>query len=140
MKKLLIIVVFIPFGLSIYAQGEIDQQQKVFFRNERSFAVLLNSDGYGISYRAAKRNDYLNKRYVEIEAGILKSPKEYKQRTLTSQGGSYVFGKLNSTFYLRASYGHQHELYSKEDFGGIAIRIFYSGGPAFAVYKPIYYR
>jgi len=140
MKKLLIIaVIFIYGAVSLYAQGELDEQQKVFFRNERSFAFLLNSDGIGVSYRGAKRIDFLNKRLLEIEAGTLKHPKEYKQSTLYNQGGSFIFGKLNSTFYLRGSIGHQHELFKKADLGGIAIRYFYSAGPVLAIYKPIYY-
>lgn len=141
MKKLLITVVVLMAGVwKIYAQGDLDEQQKVFFRNERSFAALLNTDGIGLSYRAAKRINYLNKRFLEFEAGTLKSLKEYRQRTLFAQGGSFVFGKLNSTFYFRGSFGFQHELYSKEDYGGIAIRYFYSGGPVIALLKPIYYK
>jgi hypothetical protein len=141
MKKLLIIAVISLYNaVSLFAQGELDEQQKAFFRNERSFAVLLNTDGIGLSYRAAKRIDFLNKRIIEIEAGTLKHPKEYKQPTLYNQGGSFVFGKLNSTFFLRGGIGHQHELFKKADLGGIAIRYFYSGGPVLAIYKPIYYR
>jgi hypothetical protein len=140
MKKLLIIAVIFTFGtVSLYAQGELNEQQKVFFRNERSFAILLNTDGYGVSYRAAKRIDYLNKRFLEAELGTLKHPKEYKI-SYQNQGGAFVFGKLNSTFYLRGGIGFQHELFKKADLGGIAIRYFYSGGPVLAIYKPIYYK
>lgn len=141
MKKLLIIAVMFLFGaVSLSAQGELNEKQKVFFRNERSFAILLNTDGIGVSYRGAKRIDFLNKRLLEIEAGTLKHPKEYKLSTSYNQGGSFVFGKLNSTFYLRGGIGHQHELFKKADLGGIAIRYFYSAGPAIAIYKPIYYK
>lgn len=141
MKKLLIIAIIFIFGaVSLYAQGELNEQQKVFFRNERSFAILLNTDGSGVSYRGAKRIDFLNKRLLEIEAGTLKHPKEYKGSNPNVQGGNFVFGKLNSTFYLRGGIGHQHELFKKADLGGIAIRYFYSAGPVIALYKPIYYR
>lgn len=141
MKKLLIIAVLIYHcATDVSAQGELDEQLKVFFRNEKSFAFLLNSDGMGGSYREAKRIDYLNKRYFEIEAGTLKHPKEYRMPNYYNQGGSFVFGKMNSTFYLRGSLGHQHEIYSKADLGGVAIRYFYSAGPVLAIYKPIYYR
>lgn len=141
MRKLLIIFALFLSGAGYaFSQGEIDQQLKVFFRNERSFGVQLNSDGIGVSYRSGKRIDYLNKRLIEVDFGTLKSPKEYRQRHPFGQGGAYVFGKLNSTFYFRGGYGHQHELYSKEDFGGIAIRYFFSAGPALAIYKPIYYK
>jgi hypothetical protein len=141
MKKLLIIAVMILFGAcALYAQGELNEQQKVFFRNERSFAILLNTDGIGVSYRGAKRIDYLNKRLLEIEAGTLRDPKEYRLSNPYTQGGTFVFGKLNSTIYLRAGIGHQHELFKKADLGGIAIRYFYSAGPVIALYKPIYYK
>lgn len=142
MKKLLIIAVILLFGAgSVYAQGDLNEQQKVFFRNERSFAILLNTDGIGVSYRGAKRIDYLNKRILEVEAGTLKHPKEYKLSNPISQSsGTFVFGKLNTTIYLRGGIGRQHELFKKADLGGIAIRYFYSTGPVIALYKPIYYR
>jgi hypothetical protein len=142
MRRLLIILILSGFcATALFSQGEIDEQQKIFFRNERSFAVLLNSDGIGISYREAKRVDFLNKRFFEIEAGSLKHPREYREQNPVYQTpGTFVYGKLNSVFYLRGSYGHQHELYKKADLGGVAIRFFYSGGPVLAVYKPIYYR
>ena len=142
MKKLLIIaVIFIFSVVSLNAQGELNEQQKVFFRNERSYAVLLNSDGIGLSYRAAKRIDYLNKSIIEIEAGTLKHPREYRLSNPYAQSaGTFVFGKLNTVFYLRGGIGHQHELFKKADLGGIAIRYFYSAGPVFAIYKPIYYK
>jgi len=141
-KKLLIIATtFLCVAYSLNAQGELDEQQRIFFRNERSFAVLLNSDGLGVSYRGAKRIDYLNKRLLEIEAGTLKHPKEYRlSKPYTQATGTFVFGKLNTVFYLRGSIGHQHELYKKEDLGGIAVRYFYSAGPVLGIYKPIYYK
>lgn len=141
MKKLLILAVLVLFGtISLFAQGELDQQQKVFFRNEKSFGILLNTDGLGISYRGARRIDFRNKNLLEIDAGTLRLIKEYKQASQIVQGSSFVFGKLNTTIFIRGGFGQQHEIYKKADLGGIAIRYFYSAGPVLAVYKPIYYR
>lgn len=141
MKRLLILAVTFNFwALSLYGQGDLNEQQKVFFRNEKSFGIQLNTDGIGFSYRTAKRTDYLNKNIIEYEIGSLKHPKEYKLSNPYTQGTSFVFGKLNYALYLRASIGRQHELYKKADLGGVAIRFFYSGGPALAIYKPIYYK
>jgi hypothetical protein len=142
MKRLLSIAVVLLFGaVSLYAQGEIDEQQTVFFRNERSFAILLNSDGLGVSYREAKRKNYLNKSLLEIDLGTLKHPKEYRvSNPYTTGTGTFVFGKLNSVYFLRGGIGHQHEIYKKADLGGVAVRYFYSAGPVLAFYKPIYYR
>jgi hypothetical protein len=141
MRKLLILAVIISLGtISLYGQGELNEQQKVFFRNEKSFGILLNSDGIGLSYREAKRIDFRNKTIIEFDVGTLKAAKEYKQSSPYNQGSSFIFGKLNSTFYFRAGIGRQHELFKKADLGGIAVRYFYSAGPVLAIYKPIYYK
>lgn len=142
MKKLLIMAVFFLYcSVYLFPQGELDEQDKIFFRNERSYAVMLNSDGIGLSYREAKRIDYLNKRLLEIDAGTLKHSKEYKTPISYSQNaGSFVFGKLNFVFYLRGGIGRQHEIFKKTDLGGVAIRYFYSAGPVISLYKPIFYK
>jgi len=142
MKKLLISFSILLYGaILLHGQGEIDEQQKVFFRNERSFGIMINSDGFGIGYREGRRKNYLNKRILEFDLGTLKHPKEYRTSNPYTQGtGTFVFGKLNSVFYVRGGLGHQHEMFSKEDAGGIAIRYFISGGPVIGLYKPIYYR
>lgn len=141
MRKLLILAVLIFLGASsVYSQGELDEQQKVFFRNEKSFGISLNTDGLGFGYRGAKRIDFRNKRLFEIDFGTLRHPKEYKISNPYTTGGNFVFGKLNSAFFLRGGIGHQHELYKKADLGGIAVRYFYSAGAVLGIYKPIYYR
>jgi hypothetical protein len=142
MKKLLIVAVIFLFGaVTLHAQGDLNEQQKAFFRNERSFGIMLNSDGIGISYREAKRIDFLNKMLLEIDGGTLKHPKEYKiSNPYSSSAGTFVFGKLNTVVYLRGGIGRQHELFKKADLGGIAIRYFYTAGPVLAIYKPIYYK
>jgi len=142
MKKLLItFIVFITAIDLLLGQGDLDQQQKVFFRNEKTLAILLNTDGYGGSYRSGKRIDYLNKRIIDIDFGTLKNSKEVRLSNPVYQTpGSFIFGKLNSVFFIRGGWGRQHELYRKIDLGGVAIRFFYSGGPVLTFYKPIYYK
>jgi hypothetical protein len=142
MKKLLITAVVFFFGIiSLYGQGELNEEQKIFFRNERSFAILLNTDGFGLSYREGKRIDYLNKNLLELEFSILKHPKEVKlSNPYTQAPGTFVFGKINSVFLLRGGIGRQHEIFKKADLGGVAIRYFYTGGPVIAFSKPIYYK
>lgn len=140
MKKLLITAsILYSVATVLHGQGELDLQPRVFFRNERSFGVSINSDGLGIGYREGKRKDYRNKKLLEFDMGTLKHPKEYKISNPYTQG-SFVFGKLNNVMYIRGGIGHQHEMFSKEDAGGVAIRYFISGGPVIGLYKPIYYR
>ena len=140
MKRLLILLAaLLIWTNSLKGQGELDEQQKVFFRNEKSFGVQFNSDGLGFGYRIANRTNYLNKNIIEFELGSIKHPKEYKFSS-PYEGSSYVFGKENFPMYFRASIGRQRELYPKADLGGVSIRFLYSGGPTLAVCKPYYYR
>jgi len=142
MKKLLIIAVSILFGIECaMGQGELDEQQKIFFRNERTFAVFFSTDGWGLSYRYGKRLNYLNKRLFDLDLGVIKHPKEVRlSNPYYPTTGSFVFGKENCPIYIRGGIGHQHEMFTKADLGGISIRYFISGGPVIALYKPIYYK
>jgi len=138
MKRLLILLAaLLIWTNSLKSQGDLDEQQRIFFRNEKSLGIQLNSDGLGFGYRIANRTNYRNKNILEFELGTIKHPKEYKFTSY--DGSSFVFGKKNFPMYFRASIGRQRELYSKADLGGVSIRFLYSGGPTLAVYKPIYY-
>ncbi|MBP5708179.1 MAG: hypothetical protein J6W61_00220 [Bacteroidales bacterium] len=140
MKKLLIAwVLSLIFGNILLAQGEIDDQQKVFFRNEKSFSISLLSDDFILGYRYGRRINDLNKTLYEVDFGTLKHPKEYKVSSYWVNT-SFKFGKVNTAFYLRAGIGRQHEIFKKADLGGIAVRYFYVGVITLGMYKPIYYR
>jgi hypothetical protein len=141
MKKITLILPFLLLISSAgFAQGEIDDQQKVFYRNEKSAGILLNSTGWGVSLRYGKRINFLNKRLYEVDFNSIKHHKEIKATNpyFPSNRG-FVFGKLNAFFNIRGGIGHQREVFKKIDQGGIAIRYFYSAGPALGFYKPIYY-
>jgi len=50
--RLLVSVVFSLFGIiSVNAQGDLNEQKKVFYRNERTLALILHTDGWGLGYR-----------------------------------------------------------------------------------------
>jgi len=139
-KRVFVFLGFFVYFSAIYAQGEIDQQQRVFFRNEWSVAFMLNSNGFGGNYRFGERINAADKRLYEIDFAYLKDPKELKTEALNQyQPASYVEGKKNLAFNFRVGYGKQHEKYRKHDVGGIAIRNFYNFGPSLVLLKPIYY-
>jgi hypothetical protein len=142
MKKLLSVAVFVCMTVVIsYGQGEIDEQKRAFYRHERTFGLMLNTDGYGLSYREGRYIDFRNTNLYEIDLGILNHPRELKlQNPWYPSGSSFVFGKLNSVFFIRGGVGKRHELFNKEDLGGVAIRYFFTAGPSLALMKPIYYK
>jgi hypothetical protein len=141
MKRFFFFGIFILAGFGrVFAQGEIDEQNKIFYRNEISGAFLLNSNGWGLDFRSAKRVDAARKIIYDFDFDILKHPKEYRVSSQYSYGQTYVLGKQFIPFILRASYGNQQEIFRKFDIGGISIRHFQSFGPSLALLKPIYYQ
>jgi hypothetical protein len=130
------------FPLIAYAQGEIDTQEKILYRNERSLAFLLNSNGLGGNFRYGKRITYLKKTLYEVDLITIKHPKEvkiYSNYSAPNTSKSYIYGKTNSFINLRAGIGYQREIFQKQDRDGIAIRYFYCFGPDIGITKPIYY-
>jgi hypothetical protein len=139
-KCILVFLGIIGCSSAIQAQGEIDLQQRVFYRNEWSLAVMLNSNGFGANYRAGIHIDAANKRLYEIDFAYFRDPKEQKSNVnIMYSTARYVEGKKNLPFNFRAGYGRQHERFRKHDVGGVAIRYFYNFGPSLMLLKPIYY-
>ncbi len=139
MRKLFIYIFLITCSaLSLYGQGEIDLQKRVFFRNERTFAISIQTRGYGVNYRYAKRLDAFRKTTYEGEFNYIKHPKEIKAQ-LNQTNNNIIYGKLNSVFTLKGGLGFQKELFQKLDVGGISIRYFTNFGPSIMFLKPVYY-
>jgi hypothetical protein len=138
----LTILVYLAISTIGYSQGEIDKQTKIFFRNERTWSGSLNSNGWGINYRFAKRLNAFNSILFDVDFASVRHPKEIKSQSpyRGSWGRSYVFGKTNEAFSLRAGTGYQKELFSKFDQGGISIRFIGGGGLSLALLKPVYYQ
>lgn len=138
-KYLLVLGLYHLVILSLLAQGELSDQPRIFYRNEKSIGVLLNTNGYGVSGRYSKRINARKKTIYELDLIGIKHPKEVKITNYYNSNKSYVFGKLNSFFDIRAGYGRQKEMFRKADRGGISIRRFYSFGPSLGLLKPVYY-
>jgi len=140
MKIILIIFCVIAFNNYLFSQGEISDK-KAYNINEKTIAFCLNSNGGGVNYRYGKRLDGTRRRIFDIDAAIVKHPKEIKTNNpyYDTNNSRFVFGKLNYFFNTKTGIGLQKELYSKFDKGGVAIKYFYSGGFSLGILKPIYY-
>ncbi len=138
----LLFLVFFAISFSGFSQGEIDKQDKVFFRNERSWSGSLNSNGWGLNYRYAKRLTAFSSLVFDVDFASIRHPKEIKSQSpyKGGWGRSYVFGKTNEAFSIRGGTGYQKELFKKFDQGGISVRFFSGGGLSLAWLKPVYYQ
>lgn len=139
--RLLPVILFITVCGPLLAQGDLDTQEKIFWRNERSIGPALNSDGWSLIYRELRQTKPSNRFFLEGGVSTFKHPKEIKlSNYLFPNPGTFVFGKLNSTWALRAGAGFQKELFEKRDLGGVSISWFVGGGPVVTFAKPIYYK
>lgn len=141
-KQIFLLSVFLTiFTIQVFSQGEISENKKDVFSNESSFGFYLNTNGYGIGYRDAKRLDGYRKRIFEVDFVGINHPKQKKTQNPYADLNAkrFVYGKLNALLDLRIGFGNQKEIYSKFDKGGISIRRNYSFGPSLALLKPVYY-
>lgn len=140
-----IVFILVSFGLfvpqTIKAQGEIDEEAKIFYRNSRTFSGALSSSGWDVGMQYGKRINAFKSLLYNGEIGTLRHPKEYKSQSpyAGGWGNGYVFGKTNEVICLRFGTGLQKEIFGKYDKGGIAIHYFFSGGLSLALMKPVYY-
>ncbi len=108
-------------------------------RNEKSGNVMLHTLGFGLGYRFGKNKTYFKNRMFEFDLLAMRAPnqtKRYNQNFPNPR--SYVYGKLNSLFILRAGIGRQHLLNPKPYWGGVEVRAFYYGGVDLGLVKPSY--
>ncbi len=137
---LIILLVLISSG-SLLAQGEIDEQMRVMLRDESSYAIFLNSNGFGANYRRGYWRDAKNQFIIDGDFSYVKHPKEYKTSiSYNYNTHRYVFGKENLFWEIKGNAGWQKELYRKIDRTGISVRLFYAGGLSLGFLKPVYYK
>ncbi len=138
---LLAIFFSVLFGSKVYSQGEIDDEKKIFFRNEKTYGMTLNTNGWGLGYRYAKRINAQKKWLFEGNFNYVKHPKERKEFNYYSTSFSrFVYGKKNAAVNLRFGIGRQKEFFEKFDKRGISIRTIWLLGFSAVFLKPIYYK
>jgi hypothetical protein len=138
MKQMILIILLAILSLPVLAQGEIDKETKIIFRNERTVGFSLNSNGFGFGFRYGKFIDGYRKWLIQSDLNLVKHYKEIQSNSLF-YNKKFVYGKINTMLDLRLALGYQKELYSKSDKGGVAIRYFGFVGPSLAILKPMFY-
>jgi hypothetical protein len=139
-KKLTLYLFAVFFSFQLFAQGEIEEENKIFYRNEKTWAFFFFSNGWGMNYRYGKRINAARKFIWEADFNYIRHPKEFKVTVDQYTLSRFVYGKMNVAMEFRGSAGFQKELYRKMDKGGVSIRFVYSGGPTLVLLKPIYYQ
>ncbi len=136
---IILLLAVLSCGVS-FAQGDIDTEKKILYRNEWSIGAVVKNNGLEFDFRSGKFVSVLKKNLLDFGLGFIKHPQQYRAVNPYYTGYSgYCFGKKNFCFELFYTMGRQRTLFDKADLNSVEIRIFYMGGPALAFLKPIYY-
>lgn len=116
----------------------------IIYNSEKAFKVRFQTNGFAASWNTGKIKTYYKTRVFSYEIGYLKSNREISQRfdfrnPFTSQASrSFVFGKQNSLYVLRAGIGNKRYYSDKAKRRGIAVGVQYEGGVSLGLLKPYY--
>jgi hypothetical protein len=139
MRRVIPVIIGLLVSVVSFSQGEIDNQKRILFKNERSYGVFLTSNGFGGDFTYAQRINARNHTLYQVELYTLKHPQEVKMSNSFYSNKSFVFGKINNFYTLKGQWGRSSEIYRKNDAGSISVRYFYSAGPTLGILKPVYY-
>ena len=124
----------------VRAQGDIDTEKKILYRNEWSIGATVKTNGFEMDFRSGKFVNMYKKNLLDFGIGFIKHPQQYRAVNPYYSGYSgYCFGKKNFCFELFYTMGRQRMLFQKADLNSVEIRLFYMGGVSLAFLKPIYY-
>lgn len=128
--------------LSAFAQFEPEFDtigDNILFRNEMNGAFILHTNGWGLEYRIGKNRSVFNKWMLEFNLLEYKHSKEIKKQNIYyTNTKSYIYGKINAVYMVRAGFGELKQLNRKPQSNGIELRLFYAGGLSVAFTKPVY--
>ncbi len=114
------------------------------FNTEKAVKVRFQTNGFAVSWNKGKILTYYKTKFVNYEIGYLKSNRELSQRFdlrnpfTTEAARSFVFGKQNSLYVLRAGLGTKRYFSDKAKRRGIAVGLQYDGGVTLGLQVPYY--
>jgi hypothetical protein len=166
-KRIILNVCFAVLTLSSFAQDRrterdakkeerrqkidnlIRQQEEgaLIYNKQNVFGIRLNTDGLGLMFEKAYLKDVKTANYFSIELNEKRHRKEEKKSLQIPTGGGfaffgtpYIYGKRNSFYQLKLSYGQQRMIGGKTNKNGVAIYSIYGGGLSVGVERPYYVR
>jgi len=108
-------------------------------RKEKSMNLMLHTLGYGVGVRFGTNKTYYKNRMFEFDLLEMRAPNQARRYNENfANPRSYVYGKLNNLYIIRAGIGKQVLINRKPYWGGVEVRGFYYGGFDIGLAKPSY--
>lgn len=120
-----------------------EEEGALIYQKQGAFGFKFNTDGWGSFYEHGKYKTIDKTNLWWLEFGERKHSKEEKVPTLTASQGfliisSYIYGKQNNFYYLKAGIGQQKLIGGKGNKNGVAVSAIYGGGFSAGLLKPYY--
>lgn len=132
----------------VLSGGENNYSEEKGIIYDKEVAVdlkILQTNGWALGINFGELKSYYRTTYWGVELGEIKHIKEDRTSTeggllfvTSSSGGSYIYGKQNNLYVIRASYGEKRYFSEKGKKNGLAIGVNYSVGPSIGLLKPYY--
>jgi len=116
-----------------------DVRERLVYGRERSAKLTVHSQGMGAGYRWTQINSASVNTFFEVEGVTLRSLKELSMINTYYGWKTFIYGKLNSAFDLRALVGRSFRISRKPSWGGVEFRWDCSAGASLVMLKPYYY-
>ena len=120
-----------------------EEEGALIYQKQGAFGFKFNTDNWSMFYERGKYKTITKTNLWWVEFGERKHPKEEKVPTLNASGGfltlsSYIYGKRNNFYYLKAGLGQQILIGGKGNKNGVAVSAIYGGGFSAGLLKPYY--
>ena len=148
MKKIYIFIftlLIIPSFLIAQSTRQFDEKDNkgIVYNNEFTIDARLHTYGFALAANWTKIKTYYKSTYFQVEIGELKHQKDFRQNSdnqILNQGSpqSFILGKKNNLFVIRAGYGKKKYLSEKAKRKGVAIGLNYEAGVTLGLLKPYY--
>jgi hypothetical protein len=128
-----------PDPKTVQTDENLYEDAGLLYRNEATGGLIVNSHGFGLSYRRGKHITAARKGIWEFEFVNYRHPKEVRTTNpFFDNAKGYYYGKLNSFFIFRTGVGFQNTIYTKPEKNGVEIRWVAFVGGSLGIAKPVY--
>ena len=157
MKKIFFSLLMFAITLNVLAQDKTksSKAQKKEIRKERVTAIAkqeeegvitytkhflggikLTSDGYGGFLEIGRAQSVKKSLLFQLDISERKHPKEEKQYSPSSNGGPFIYGKINYFYPVKLGVQQQYLLGNKGNKNGVSLSANVGGGISLALLRP----
>ncbi len=125
-------------------ENNYEDQKGFIYSQEVAANFTLHTNGFAFGMDIGNIETFYKTSYWHFDFGEIKNARETKQSrnfpasAIGTNFRSFIYGKQNNFFALRAGYGQKWYLSEKARRRGVAFGFTYEGGPSLGILKPYY--